>query len=721
MRSTPPWASVALIVCYFSIASASAGTVYSNDFQTPATAFNSLAASGTLTSLTTTSLPADSGGISSTNQSTWLGPLGLNVAKSTATPEIVTLSLSGLVPNTSYNVSFDLLIGGSWDGSAGGFGPDEWKLTAVSGPNNTPLVDATFSNCGVTNQLCGANSPQSYSDATPLGGLGSTTFAPETGADFFSDSNSDYSQDYGIYYFGHGSGNPVLTFTAGASTATLTFQRVSGSTDSADEYWALDNVSVSGAIQSSICSATNPAPISGSTGAQGVLDPTNTDSNQGLVWPAGSVSAGISMDTGQVVFQNASLTTVGTAALPGAGGNGLLNFLAVHLPAGFGVNFSTALSGLQPPIGILSCQDVVLDAGSTLTVSASSSKGPVPAGFAGASGTTVPNFNPAGFGPRTGSLPAGGSLYPAIGGGGGNGDGGVTGGGGGPAFVISAAQRVTVNGTIAAGGLSAPAGASLAQGGGGGSVRLAGLLVEGVGTINTNGGADANSAINSPAGPIEVQAFLQDLFTGTTTTTPIRGNLPVQPIPANLPTITITQLSTTNPVFNANGFPNTGSLTTPDVTLLAPSTPQVNVSFWVPTTSVPDGTILNVRAVGTDGSVFTATPTVSNNDALTSVTLNAGVTYQIVATPGTTFSLARPNPRTAESAKAREHAGDSLLAAGSAREYPNRDGAKTSAHESSVVEQSLVEEWMKAFGLNPELAVNTVAKASGTELREDLR
>ena len=102
------------------------------------------------------------------------------------------------------------------------------------------------------------------------------------------------------------------------------------------------------------CSTTNPAPISGSTGAQGVLDSTNTDSSQGLVSPAGAVSAGINMDTGQVVFQNASLTTVGTATLPGASGgafpNGMLNFLVVHLPAGVGVNFSTALSALQPAI-----------------------------------------------------------------------------------------------------------------------------------------------------------------------------------------------------------------------------------------------------------------------------------------------------------------------------------------------------------------------------------
>jgi hypothetical protein len=44
------------------------------------------------------------------------------------------LSLTGLVPNTQYSVSFDLFIGGSWDGSAFSFGPDEWSLTAAIQP-----------------------------------------------------------------------------------------------------------------------------------------------------------------------------------------------------------------------------------------------------------------------------------------------------------------------------------------------------------------------------------------------------------------------------------------------------------------------------------------------------------------------------------------------------------------------------------------------------------
>ena len=224
---------------------AETATVYSNDFENSVTAFNGLAAGGTLPGLSTTSLPTDSGGISSANQSTWLGRNGFNLAKSASVSEIVTLSLAGLTSGAQYNVMFDLFIGSSWDGSAVFYGPDEWALTATSGAIVTPLVDATFSNCSPS--ICGAPSPQTFSNATPLGGLGGTTFPVQTGAAAGFDSSGNYGLDYAIYYFGHGAG-PMLTFTAGASAATLTFERKPiASGDSPDEYWALDNLIVADA------------------------------------------------------------------------------------------------------------------------------------------------------------------------------------------------------------------------------------------------------------------------------------------------------------------------------------------------------------------------------------------------------------------------------------------------------------------------------------------
>jgi YVTN family beta-propeller protein len=241
---------------------ASTAPVYFNDFETPATTFNALTVSGSLTDLTVVSLPTDSGGVNSPNQSKWLGNFGSGVTKTPGTSELLTLSLNGLVPGVRYAVAFDLLIGSSWDGSALSYGPDEWVLTATSGVNTTTLVDATFSNCGLSNELCGAYSPQSYSDATPLAGP-SGTLSAETGADFFSDTNQDYSQDYGIYYFGHGAGNPLLSFTAGATTATLTFGRPIQSNDSSDEYWALDNILVAAVAAPALSSI---SPTSGNLG-----------------------------------------------------------------------------------------------------------------------------------------------------------------------------------------------------------------------------------------------------------------------------------------------------------------------------------------------------------------------------------------------------------------------------------------------------------------------
>jgi hypothetical protein len=221
--------------------------VYSNHFETTGSENANLTAGGNLVSgLTRVSLPTDGAGLGSPNQSMWLGRNGWGVAKNSS-PEAVTLSLSGLTSGSTYNVSFDLLVGSSWDGSAVGYGPDEFALYANSGANNATLLDATFSNCGLSNELCGASSQQSYSDATPLGGSSGPTFAPETGADFFWDFSGDYSQDYGIYYFGHGAGNPMLSFIADGSTASLVFTRLGTlSGDSGDEYWALDNIEVDG-------------------------------------------------------------------------------------------------------------------------------------------------------------------------------------------------------------------------------------------------------------------------------------------------------------------------------------------------------------------------------------------------------------------------------------------------------------------------------------------
>ena len=456
--------------------------------------------------------------------------------------------------------------------------------------------------------------------------------------------------------------------------------------------WILSFWMAQASLAQTACSNLTPAPLSGSTGAQGTLDSTT--------WPVGAVQARIAMDTGLVTFLDANVATVGTQQLPGTAVNtpvpgGVLNFLNVHLTSGATVTFTAGFSGLPPAVTLLSCQDVVLDAGSSMGATAALVRGSQPGGFLGGPGS-FSLAGGAGFGPRSGSLPAPGSLYPAVGGGGGN--GGATnldvsipsGGGGGPAFVIIATQRVTLNGTIGATGLNASLSQIVAaQGGGGGAVRIEGLLVEGTGVIDTSGGLDAAFSVRSPAGPVEVQAFLQDLFTGSATTSPIRGNAPMLPAPTNLPTILITQLNTTT------NFGNTGSLTLPDTTLPVPTSSQVPVTVTMQTQGVPDGTVLAVRAVSTFGNASNATAAVSQNIATAQLTLNANSTYQIVATPTIAFAVARTLPEANVS--------------GLREIERNLRPPEKNAQEPAAVVAS---QWMKAFGVSPEMAEKAAKRAS---------
>lgn len=235
-RMKSPIGLIVLAAASLVASSARGQVVFSNNFESNTTGF---AASGTLSGLTTVSLPTDGGGLSSTNHSTWLGKIGFGVNKTGSNDEIVTLSLSGLSPSTTYSVAFDLLIGASWDGRVGTYGPDSWRFAV----NGTRLVDTIFSDYNGHNQ--GAAGPQIYSDTsyTNPNGPVQANFA---GSEFNVSDTSGYAGDYAIYYFGHGSGNPVLLFSPNSDgIATLEFARYGNTTDSADEYWALDNVSVS--------------------------------------------------------------------------------------------------------------------------------------------------------------------------------------------------------------------------------------------------------------------------------------------------------------------------------------------------------------------------------------------------------------------------------------------------------------------------------------------
>jgi hypothetical protein len=182
-------------------------------------------------------------------------------------------------------------------------------------------------------------------------------------------------------------------------------------------------------------------------------------------------------------------------------------------------------------------------------------------------------------------------------------------------------------------------------------VRLAAVLVEGTGTIDTRSGLDSDGVKRSPDGPIEIQAFVQDAFAGTAAGA-VRGNPVAAALPSNLPTIRIVQVITGISDFCGFECSNTGSLVTPDVNLAESDTP-VDLLVSVNTDGVPNGdstaygtatpATLRFRAVGSNGSVVEADALVFQCDCSTGdprgeasatlVGLNPGATYQIVVTP----------------------------------------------------------------------------------------
>ena len=279
-------ASSLVDLCFCS--SAHAVAVYSNDFEVNAAGFTS----SSTTSFA--SLPTDALGFSSPNQSRYLGRYA---------NDSLALTLTGLVPGTTYSVAFDLFIGASWDGNSTSAGPDTWSLT-TGFPAAGTLISTTFSNLfssdipmsplcvtlltqkaqfnaqisaveqAVSQTLTGAalaaalaqlqavraqgnaqldaalalaGCPmpnnfftQSYSDLTPVG---PGAFPAFTGADVAQPTGGILDR-YAIYSFGHGAGNPPLSFTALGNSEILTFsgQNLEGVTN---EFWAIDNLVVS--------------------------------------------------------------------------------------------------------------------------------------------------------------------------------------------------------------------------------------------------------------------------------------------------------------------------------------------------------------------------------------------------------------------------------------------------------------------------------------------
>ena len=202
-----PIASLAFFVMLAAPSSpVNAVVIYSNDFEANTAGFN----------VTDREIFPSS----TTSSSTYLGRRGGGFT--------AVLTLGGLTVGATYDLAFDLYIGGTWDGSLS-FGPDFFSLTSNS---EGALVNATFRN-GFP--IGTEDAGQTYSDATPLG----------DGGLFRSRSGADVELGEPIYYLGHGAGNPLLSFIADSTSELLTFSSSPAQLFDGDEFFALDNVVVS--------------------------------------------------------------------------------------------------------------------------------------------------------------------------------------------------------------------------------------------------------------------------------------------------------------------------------------------------------------------------------------------------------------------------------------------------------------------------------------------
>ena len=190
--------------------SVGAATVYSNDLESNTNGFNSSSRS---------LLPTNATG---TTTSQFLGRFS---------NDAVTLRLTGLAAGTTYNVAFDLFIGTTWDGNA------ELRARPVAVAGESALVNTTFLNILPSDGILN-NFTQDYSDTNPIG---AGTNPAYTGADVaHGGRHPGQIRDLRLRPRG---GNPLLSFTATSSAATLSFAG-SSLQGVADESWALDNLLV---------------------------------------------------------------------------------------------------------------------------------------------------------------------------------------------------------------------------------------------------------------------------------------------------------------------------------------------------------------------------------------------------------------------------------------------------------------------------------------------
>lgn len=439
------------------------------------------------------------------------------------------------------------------------------------------------------------------------------------------------------------------------------------------------------AASSSIFAAYN----SGSTGADGAFNPT---ASQSIQLPADGIFnySSVNIPAGVTItyIKNAANTPVTMLSAGDVTINGVIDVSATTLditsggsagPGGFNGGAAGSAVGISTWVNGYASPNV-----------GSAGKGP----GGGAPGAVhLPGANPgwsttypdiaAGGGGAYGTAPAaagGGcpttpgviygnaTLIPLIGGsGGGGGAGGpiypgAGGGGGGGAILIAASGAINVNGSILANG-GTPAtlvGYTLGRGsygggGSGGAIRLIATAVSGNGTISAAGGvptteswvisnwgyygvcsSNANGSLYGGAGRIRIDA---ESFVRTTATTPpwSRG-MPTLAFIPGLPSLTIQSIGGVAVPAGNSSIALPYGFTNPVTVNFITSGVTVGSSIKLSVTPA-QGTAYSATSTPTTGTASSATTSVSITLPPGSNTLQASVTYTVVASVGDAMSI----------------------------------------------------------------------------------
>lgn len=171
-----------------------------------------------------------------------------------------TLTLTNLPPHTTIQISYDLYVIQSWDGSAPNAGADSWDATVVGGP---ALIHTTFGNTGYLGQA--------YPGAWP-------------GANYPAKSGATFVDELG--YDNYGNATYHMNFTIPHTASSIAIQFTGSNLEAvSNESWGLDNVQ--------IATANDPAPNQVTFGDfEWPADPSDTIYSAGTTFGDWTVASG---------------------------------------------------------------------------------------------------------------------------------------------------------------------------------------------------------------------------------------------------------------------------------------------------------------------------------------------------------------------------------------------------------------------------------------------